>query len=74
MFPIPGEHINLKGKFPREIRGKKRVGVARALECVGLSLDGTHHRGLDDARNIAKLLPWCVGRVKGDGDRTQKAD
>jgi len=27
------------------------------LQMVGLPLDGSHHRGLDDARNIAKLLP-----------------
>jgi inhibitor of KinA sporulation pathway (predicted exonuclease) len=34
--------------------------MARALQMVGLPLDGSHHRGLDDARNIAKLLPWSL--------------
>jgi inhibitor of KinA sporulation pathway (predicted exonuclease) len=28
-----------------------------ALAKVGLQPTGTHHRGLDDARNIARLLP-----------------
>jgi inhibitor of KinA sporulation pathway (predicted exonuclease) len=28
---------------------------------VGLDLVGTHHRGIDDARNIARLLPYCLG-------------
>lgn len=34
--------------------------MARALQMVGLPLDGSHHRGLDDARNIAKLVPWAL--------------
>ncbi|MDF2697512.1 MAG: Inhibitor of the KinA pathway to sporulation, putative exonuclease, partial [Labilithrix sp.] len=34
-----------------------------ALEHAGLTLEGTHHRGIDDARNIARLLPWLLGRV-----------
>ncbi|MOA69379.1 hypothetical protein D3C78_1975310 [compost metagenome] len=37
--------------------GRKRVGLNRALEMSGLTFLGTQHRGLDDARNIARLLP-----------------
>ena len=51
------EHVNLKRRFAKA-RKIKEVGMARALQMVGLPLDGAHHRGLDDARNIAKLLPW----------------
>ncbi|HWO78436.1 MAG TPA: 3'-5' exonuclease, partial [Bacillus sp. (in: firmicutes)] len=37
--------------------GKERgVGMARALEMLKLPLEGTHHRGIDDARNIAKIF------------------
>ena len=50
--------MNLKRQFAKS-RKIKEVGMARALQMVGLPLDGAHHRGLDDARNIAKLLPWC---------------
>ena len=50
------EHVNLKRRFAKG-RKIKEVGMARALQMVGLPLDGSHHRGLDDARNIAKLLP-----------------
>ena len=57
--PLQGfEHVNLKRRFAKA-RKIKELGMARALQMVGLALDGTHHRGLDDARNIAKLLPWC---------------
>lgn len=54
--PLIGfEHVNLKRRFAKG-RKIKEVGTARALQMVGYSLDGTHHRGLDDAKNIAKLL------------------
>ena len=34
--------------------------MAHALKLVGLFLEGTHHRGIDDARNRVKLLPWIL--------------
>jgi inhibitor of KinA sporulation pathway (predicted exonuclease) len=30
--------------------------MAEALKFLGLPLDGTHHRGIDDARNIARIF------------------
>ncbi|GHT86553.1 hypothetical protein AGMMS49960_14700 [Betaproteobacteria bacterium] len=33
-------------------------GMVKALELAGLPLTGDHHRGIDDARNIAMLLPF----------------
>ena len=54
------EHVNLKAAFAE--RAGKTFGMAGALRRVGLPLVGTHHRGIDDARNIALLLPWCLGR------------
>lgn len=58
--PLPSfEHINLKRQFANR-RKIKEVGMARALAMVGFELAGSHHRGLDDARNIAKLLPWVL--------------
>lgn len=59
-YDLP-EHINLKAAFSERQKLKKQLGMAQALEKCGLPLVGTHHRGLDDAVNIAKLLPWCVG-------------
>jgi inhibitor of KinA sporulation pathway (predicted exonuclease) len=51
------QHVNLKRRFAKS-RKIKEVGMAKALQMVGLSLDGAHHRGLDDALNIATLLPY----------------
>ena len=36
--------------------------MKKALAREGIPLEGNHHRGLDDARNIAKL----VGKVLGN--------
>ncbi len=54
-------HINLKVSF-RETQGvRKKQGMAGALALCGLKLEGAHHRGIDDARNVARLLPWITG-------------
>lgn len=52
-------HTNLKERFATR-RRIKQVGMAKALELVGLPLLGTHHRGLDDALNIAQLIPHAL--------------
>ena len=49
-------HISLKHQHA-ELAGLRRaLGMARALAHEGLALEGMHHRGIDDARNIAKLF------------------
>ncbi len=59
-FPITYPHVNLKQLFSDKQGLRKRHGMAKALQMAGLPLDGTHHRGIDDARNIAKLLPYIL--------------
>ncbi|MCD8488511.1 3'-5' exonuclease [Geitlerinema calcuttense] len=61
-FPIAFPHVNLKQQFSSAQGLSKRYGMAQALEMTGIELEGTHHRGIDDARNIAKLLPFILGR------------
>lgn len=56
-MPLPGRHVNLKETWARTLGGKP-TGTSRALARVGLQVIGTHHRGIDDARNIARLLPF----------------
>jgi len=63
-YPLPPTHLNIKRRFQEELSLKRKVGLKGALKHVGLPLDGTHHRGIDDARNIAKLLPYALGRVE----------
>jgi 3'-5' exoribonuclease 1 len=47
-------HINLKAEFARKFKVRP-PGMSAALKIAGMGLEGTHHRGIDDARNIARL-------------------
>ncbi len=61
-LPLGRGHLNLKESFGLHL-DERPSGMAGALRRVGLPLHGTHHRGIDDARNIARLLPWSLGRA-----------
>jgi inhibitor of KinA sporulation pathway (predicted exonuclease) len=59
-YPFSNDHINVKALFA-EIKGlRKEIGMGGALKMLNFKLEGTHHRGVDDARNIAKILHWCL--------------
>jgi inhibitor of KinA sporulation pathway (predicted exonuclease) len=61
--PLGKDHLNLKERFTRVAGDGKKLGVGQALGRVGLRFEGTAHRGIDDARNIARLLPYVLGRL-----------
>jgi 3'-5' exoribonuclease 1 len=61
-YPVSSNHINLKEMFSTAQSLNKRYGMAQALDLANITLTGTHHRGIDDARNISKLLPYILGR------------
>lgn len=62
--PPFNEHFNLKEGFSEKQGLSKKFGMAGALRMAGLPLEGTHHRGIDDARNMARLLPYIFGEAK----------
>ncbi|WP_295617710.1 3'-5' exonuclease [Chamaesiphon sp. GL140_3_metabinner_50] len=62
--PVSSNHVNLKELFSITQGFNKRYGMAQALNLADITLTGTHHRGIDDARNISKLLPYILGRQK----------
>jgi len=59
-YPLGRRHLNAKLLFALKHRLKKEIGMPRALEMLNIPLEGTHHRGDDDAWNIAKLLANCL--------------
>jgi inhibitor of KinA sporulation pathway (predicted exonuclease) len=61
-YPLSVHHINVKELFREKSRMQKKVGMAGALAILDLPLEGTHHRGVDDARNIARILHWCLNK------------
>lgn len=62
-LPFGKDHLNIKTAFSRALGTRKRFGMAAALRKLRIPLEGTHHRGIDDARNIAKILPYAVGAM-----------
>jgi inhibitor of KinA sporulation pathway (predicted exonuclease) len=55
-YPFGKTHLNVKNLFALVHTLPREVGMSEALGRLGLSLEGTHHRGGDDAKNIARLL------------------
>lgn len=50
--------INLKNLFAKSQKIGREIGLGKALTLSGLKFIGTPHRGIDDAKNIARLLPF----------------
>ena len=42
------------------------IGMSEAVSMLGAPLEGTHHRGDDDAWNIAGILSRLLARLRTD--------
>lgn len=51
-------HTNLSAEYVIQNKLKKKVGVRKALSQNKMNFIGVPHRGIDDVRNIARLLPY----------------
>jgi 3'-5' exoribonuclease 1 len=60
-YPFSSGHLNLKEAFSRTQNTGRRFGVGGALRRLGMGFEGTHHRGIDDARNIARIVRAVAG-------------
>ena len=49
-------HISLKHQYWKIKALRRKVGLKAALAIEGFEMTGIHHRGIDDARNIAKIF------------------
>jgi inhibitor of KinA sporulation pathway (predicted exonuclease) len=58
-----GTHPNLKHIFS-VVQQCGRCGMKRALRELELPLEGVHHGGIDDARNIAKILEALIDQLR----------
>ncbi len=63
-FPFGPTHINVKNLFAVSRALPREVGMSDALAGMELPLLGTHHRGVDDARNIAAILAELLRRMR----------
>ncbi|NES05826.1 MAG: exonuclease domain-containing protein [Okeania sp. SIO2F4] len=65
-YPFGIRHINVKNLFALVHALPQEVGMANALKLLDIPLEGTHHRGADDAWNISKILAKLLlqGRIR----------
>ena len=49
------EHINAKELYVKKL-SRKPCGLDKACRITGLKFEGTHHRGIDDAKMVAKIF------------------
>ncbi|MFI8534870.1 exonuclease domain-containing protein [Streptomyces aquilus] len=55
-YPTERTHTNAKAVFTTAYWLRRKPGMSQALQIAGLPLEGRHHRGEDDAWNIAALV------------------
>lgn len=63
-IPFGVSHLNIKNLFALIHGLPHEVGMAEALQQLGIPLEGTHHRGIDDAWNIAHILAALLKRMR----------
>jgi inhibitor of KinA sporulation pathway (predicted exonuclease) len=63
-YPFGVSHLNVKTLFSIVHGLDREVGMDEALEQLGLAMEGTHHRGADDAWNIAAVLCELIRRAR----------
>lgn len=64
-YPLGPTHLNLKTLASLTFGWPEELGMAEALSRLGLPLEGTHHRGGDDAWNIAAILVEMLKQWRG---------
>lgn len=63
-YPFGPTHLNVKNLLALALGLHREVGMAQAISLLDLSLEGTHHRGGDDAWNIAGILAVLLRRLR----------
>ena len=65
-YPFTQTHLNIKQMFGKRFNRGKLVGMSAALDILKLPLEGTHHRGGDDAYNIARIMAYMLDELGPD--------
>lgn len=63
-YPFGPRHLNVKTLFAVSRGLLNEIGMSEALALMGLPLEGTHHRGDDDAWNVAGILKAIVDKLR----------
>lgn len=65
-YPFGTRHLNVKTLLAMIYVLPEEIGMDTALELLNLPLEGTHHRGVDDAWNIAGILSKLILRARSE--------
>ena len=65
-YPFGPSHLNVKSLFAAATGSGHEMGLDGAYKQLGLTMEGTHHRGDDDAWNIAAILCQLLKSMRGD--------
>lgn len=63
-YPFGPRHINLKNMFAVFEGLESELEINKVLPMIGSKLEGTYHRGIDDARNIAKIFIHLMNQYR----------
>jgi inhibitor of KinA sporulation pathway (predicted exonuclease) len=63
-YPFGPRHLNVKTLFAIARGLHHEVGMSEALALMNMPLEGTHHRGDDDAWNIAGILAQLIANLQ----------
>jgi len=63
-YPFGRSHLNIKTLFAVAMADPKEIGLDEACQRLGLPMEGTHHRGVDDAWNIAGVFCELLKRLR----------
>lgn len=66
-YPFGPTHLNVKNLFSLALGLSSELGIDAACNRMGLTMEGTHHRGGDDAWNIAQIFCLLLKRVRRAG-------
>jgi inhibitor of KinA sporulation pathway (predicted exonuclease) len=63
-YPFGPTHLNIKNLFSTALGLQRELGIDAACERLGLTMEGAHHRGVDDAWNIARIFCVLLTRIR----------
>lgn len=68
-YPFGLSHLNVKTLFAAALGDPREMGLDTAFSKLGVAMEGTHHRGADDAWNVAGVLCQLLKRIRQGGER-----
>jgi len=63
-YPFGPTHLNVKTLFSAAFGLSCELGIDAACARLGLTMEGAHHRGVDDAWNVARILCLLLKRIR----------